>query len=81
MDEFFKTLSTQLPIKTIDVVTNPCPRCGKRSTLTVSSTGYKSWIAGELIQRAFPTLSADTRESLQTGYHGACFYADFGGRE
>jgi len=57
----------------ITVITRPCIRCGKPSTLEVDSDAYGRWAGGEVIQRAFPTLTSDERELLVTGTHGSCW--------
>lgn len=63
------------------VTTAPCMVCGKQSTVEVDYVGYHQWLAGELIQRALPTLSADDRELLITGTCSPCFEAMFAEEE
>lgn len=62
---------------TIRIRTLPCPACGLTDTLEVPMDGYAAWHGGELIQDAFPELSAAQREQLITGYHEACWDALF----
>jgi hypothetical protein len=50
-----------------------CPFCGKDHFITVSFEDYEKWQAGELIQNAFPYLSADEREMLKTGICPSCW--------
>jgi hypothetical protein len=57
----------------ITIDTNPCIRCSKQSSLTVSARAYAAWVAGELIQVAFPDLSENEREALQTGICRDCW--------
>jgi len=52
--------------------------CGKRSHIVVDDFCYRQWRGGELIQNAFPSMTADEREVLVSGTHGECFYALFG---
>ena len=47
-------------------ITKVCPECGKKTTITVDIDAYARWRNGELIQRAFPDMSADDRETLMT---------------
>lgn len=51
----------------------PCVWCNESSSVRVSVDGYNAWIAGALVQDAFPALSADCRELLKTGIHPECF--------
>ena len=44
-----------------------CPITHKPWTLAVPVEGYERWQAGEKIQHALPTLTADQREMLITG--------------
>lgn len=57
----------------IEVATDPCFVCHKAGKVVVDKDGYDRWKAGEFIQNALPTLSADEREQLMTGTHGPCF--------
>lgn len=57
----------------IQVLTGPCRVCGEMGVLEVDPQAYNRWLAGELIQRCFPQMSADDREQLKTGIHGKCF--------
>lgn len=50
-----------------------CPFCGKDHFIAVSFEDYERWQAGELIQNAFPYLSADERELLKTGICPSCW--------
>lgn len=55
-----------------------CPFCGIRSTVSVSTDGFKAWQNGELIQNAMPELNATAREFLISGMCRNC-QADFFG--
>lgn len=59
-------------------VSRVCPECGERTLLDVPSDGFREWTTGTLVQKAFPTLTADEREILQTGIHSACWERLFG---
>ena len=50
-----------------------CPVCGKKQVVTVKSEDYDKWENGELIQRAFPYLTSNERETLITGICDDCF--------
>ena len=50
-----------------------CPICGKKQFVTVKSEDYDKWENGELIQRAFPYLTSNERETLITGICDNCF--------
>lgn len=54
-----------------------CPLCQKPNVITVPVEGYDRWQRGEFVQVAFRDLSADDREGLISGAHGACFDAFF----
>lgn len=58
---------------TATVITNPCFECGKTSELEVPLTQYINWRKGELLQVAFPDMSADDRELLLSGIHPECW--------
>lgn len=62
------------------VITTPrCPECSEAGILQIPADGWDAWQAGALIQDAFPELSADIREQLNTGYHPDCWETAFGG--
>ena len=52
-----------------------CLFCGKKQIVTVNSEDYDKWENGELIQKAFPYLSASDREALITGICDECWPA------
>jgi hypothetical protein len=60
------------------VETPACGLCGEASLLVVSRAAYVSWVAGGLIQDAFPDMPRDEREQLKTGTHPACWDAMLG---
>lgn len=54
----------------INVTPNSMSRLKKTESVILNEEqfkGYEKWIAGELIQRAMPFLSASDREILMTG--------------
>jgi hypothetical protein len=55
------------------LVNTECPFCLEHNEIEVPEQGYKSWIEGELIQRALPELSASEREALMTGICDYCW--------
>lgn len=50
-----------------------CRMCKEGVTLRFNKVDYLAWQKGELIQRAFPYLSANQREMLKTQICGKCF--------
>jgi len=55
------------------IVECKCPLCGKNSVLRVDAEAYRRWKLGEFVQKAFPYLSDDEREALQTGTCPKCW--------
>lgn len=58
-----------------------CPMCGRNNVVTVTKKGYGLWRSGCNIQDAFPNLTPDERELLQTGICPACWDRLFGEEE
>lgn len=56
-------------------VTDPiqCRHCNKVFCVTFDTDDYVAWKKGELIQNAFPYLSADERELIKTQTCGNCW--------
>lgn len=54
-------------------VTRPCPVCSKTETMEIDQIAYLKWLAGTLIQDAFPTLTINQRELIITGTHPVCW--------
>jgi hypothetical protein len=55
-----------------------CPKCEKAATVeNLDLERFQRWMAGEMIQSAFPDLSAADRETLMSGLHDECFNAWF----
>jgi hemolysin-activating ACP:hemolysin acyltransferase len=50
-----------------------CPDCGIVNEFVVSSPSLQMWVRGDLIQDAFPELTADQREQFITGYCDPCW--------
>ena len=55
------------------IVNTKCKICGEEIILDVRKEDYEKWKEGELVQVAFPYLSADERELFITGMCGMCF--------
>jgi hypothetical protein len=55
-----------------------CPFCGGLTVLNVSKIGINKWANGELVQKAFPTMSATDREILISGICPKCQIGVFG---
>lgn len=61
------------------LVTPRCPICNEASQIEVDAFSVMRWsVFGELIQNAFPDLSPDDRELIQTGTHPECWNTLFG---
>lgn len=59
---------------TVRYMPKQCGWCSKPPTLMVlDATEYERWQAGEFVQVAFPTMSADLREVLISGTHPQCW--------
>lgn len=54
-------------------ITSTCPFCGKEQYILVNENDLVAWHNGELIQNAFPYLSANEREALKTGICSECW--------
>ena len=59
------------------VIVKRCPLCGDTHKLNVSRSAYQHYIAGALIQDAFPALSEAEREFVMTGFCEKCQKALF----
>lgn len=66
--------------KEVCVVTR-CPFCGRGNEVEVNESDYWDWQDGELVQNAFPYLSADEREMLISGICPTCWDKMFGSNE
>ena len=64
-------------MKKITVKMN-CVFCGCPHSVSVPSKGYQLWQAGELIQRAMPSVSPTEREQLISGICPDCQKKIFG---
>lgn len=58
--------------------TPECTVCHKVSEVELPVGPYEAWRAGQLIQVAFPDMSADDRELLVSGTHPPCWDALMG---
>lgn len=54
-----------------------CMSCGITTVIKVKEDDYYEWKEGQLIQRAFPYLSANERELLISQICGTCFDSNF----
>lgn len=61
------------------VTCRPCGVCGTAATVHVDPDAHARWLAGALVQDAFPGMDANTRELLVSGTHAACWDAMFDG--
>lgn len=59
------------------VLSPQCPFCGKNQYIEVPLEGLKAYQNGELMQNAFPDLSADDREALISGVCPSCWEKTF----
>ncbi len=70
-----------ISVDMVTVLTETCHHCGQMGKVTMSASEYfagKQRVEnGELIQYAFPTLSADIREQIISGTHPECWDAMF----
>jgi hypothetical protein len=57
----------------VPVLSKECPFCREVSTVLVVPSEYTAWQAGEFIQTAMPSLSADERELLISGVDSDCW--------
>ena len=46
------------------LIMHPCVVCGKMSMVEVPFEGYKKYVHGELVQKAFPNESVSVREFI-----------------
>lgn len=68
---------TQFQFETITIKTKACIYCYKSSDVTVLKSDYQRWQSGALIQHAFPEMTKDQRELLNTGIHSDCWDSMF----
>jgi len=50
-----------------------CPQCKTLNTMVVDRKAFEMWQSGVFIQDAFPNLTTDEREIMQTGTCGQCW--------
>ena len=50
-----------------------CPQCGAESEIHVNEHDYENYKNGDLVQNAFPYLSAEDREKLISGVCEKCW--------
>ena len=71
----------EVTIKMTTINTRTCIHCGKTGEIKMPSdiyfAGIKKREQGALIQDAFPTLNAEQREQIMTGFHPECWKAIF----
>lgn len=58
---------------TTTITTKACPDCGRVDEYRVAAADYRAWVAGVLIQDAFPYLDKAEREQFLSGLCGPCF--------
>lgn len=66
--------------KKICIITR-CPFCGQENEVKVNESDYWAWENGELVQVAFPYLSANERKMLIFGICPTCWEKTFGDAE
>ena len=64
---------TKINYREVCIVTRPCPFCGRSHEVEVNDMDYLDWQDGELVQDAFPYLSAGERELLVSGICPTCW--------
>ena len=64
---------TKINYREVCIVTHPCPFCGHSHEVEVNDMDYLDWQDGELVQDAFPYLSASERELLVSGICPTCW--------
>lgn len=65
--------------KEVEIIT-ACPFCGQAHSVFANERDYLDWQEGELVQNAFPYLSADDREMLISGCCPSCWKKTFEGK-
>jgi len=55
------------------IIVRDCPSCGLEARTVVPGQGLWDWEHGAFVQNAFPTLTADEREQITSGFHGKCW--------
>jgi hypothetical protein len=59
-------------------IENKCFHCGGANKILVETEYLEKWYNGALIQEAFPNLTSNERELIQTGIHPECWDKMFG---
>ena len=59
-------------------MTISCPFCHKTSDVHLPIEGFLAWRAGALVQKAFPKLEIEIRETLISGMCVSCQNMIFG---
>ena len=72
----FLTYEPYEPEETINLLFE-CPCCGDDFEIEVPLDGYIALMEGENIQKAFPRLSAEARESIISGFCPDCIKKTF----
>lgn len=60
------------------ITTQACMVCGKTSEMDLTDGEVAALQAGEMVQNALSTRSADERELVISGTHGTCWDELFG---
>ena len=76
MMNIFLTYEPCEPEETINLLFE-CPCCGDDFKIEVPLEGYFGYMEGENIQKVFPRLSAEARESLISGFCPECIKKTF----
>jgi len=64
---------TNITADMVEIVTEPCMVCKAHTVLMVNAAAFIAWKSGAMIQVAFPELSDEQRELIQTGTHSDCW--------
>ena len=66
-------------MKTIMIVKTTCPICDQEHRLAADGDEYMTWLEGTPVQLAFPKMTVEDRERLQSGTCPECWNKMFEG--
>lgn len=64
--------------KNLTDIETQCPECNKVTEFSVPTQEWANYVMGQSIQIAMPSVDADHREMLLTGFCSVCWDAMFG---
>ena len=73
-------MEERINYREVTIITT-CPFCGHANEIEVNEADYWNWQNGELVQNAFPYLTASKREMLISGICPKCWAKTFGEEE